>query len=81
MLAVASAGTVVASLAWAWATSDFWETVPLLPCVGMSGVLAALAVYTARKGAWAAAVFVGVAVAVATFFGALFITLARWEGS
>lgn len=70
---------VVGSLGWAWATFDFWETVPLIPCVALAGVLAALTVYAARKGV-GLAVAAGVLVSTATFIGTALITLARWEG-
>ena len=76
---LASVGVVVGSLVWAWATFDFWESVPLLPCVAVAGGLAAIAVYAARRTV-AAAVAVGVLVSAATFIGTLLITLARWEG-
>ncbi len=72
-------------MVWGWATFDFWDPVPLFPCVGGSGLLAALAAYEGWKeaGAWrrvGLAAFVGVAVAVATLIGTGLITLARWEG-
>jgi hypothetical protein len=79
VLGLASAGVIIGSLAWAWATFDFWESVPLLPCVATAGGLAALAVYSARKSA-AAAILVGLSVAGATFIGTALVTLARWEG-
>jgi hypothetical protein len=85
LLALASICVVVGSVVWAWATFDFWETVPLVPCAGASGLLAAGAVYSGWTGVglWrraGLAVFVGVAVALATFIGTGLMTLYRWEG-
>jgi hypothetical protein len=79
VLGLASAVVVVGSLAWAWATFDFWDTVPALPCVGAAGGLAALAVYAAGKHA-AAAILVGLSVSGATLIGTALVTIARWEG-
>jgi hypothetical protein len=79
VLGFASAVVTIGSLVWAWATFDFWESVPLIPCVGTAGGLAGLAVYAARKNA-VPAILVGLSVAAATFIGTALITLARWEG-
>jgi hypothetical protein len=78
-LGAASAGVFIGSLAWAWATFDFWESVPLVPCVVLSGVLAALAVYGASKRL-GAALTLGLFVSALTFMGTLIVTLTRWEG-
>jgi hypothetical protein len=78
-LGLASVGVIVGSLAWAWATFDFWETVPLVPCVGAAGGLAALAVYAAGTHG-AVAILVGLAVSGATFIGTALVTIMRWEG-
>ena len=79
LLALASVAVFVGSLIWAWATFDFWETIPLVPCVLGAGTLAALALY-ARRGGFLAPLGVGLAVAAATFVATAFVTLARWEG-
>jgi hypothetical protein len=77
--ALASVAVLVGSVIGAWATFDFWETIPLVPCVLGAGTLAALALY-ARRGGFLAPLALGVAVAAATFVATLFVTLARWEG-
>ena len=77
VLALASLGVAVGSIAWAWATFDFWESVPLIPCVLAAGVLAALAVHAAQRRI-APAVVVGGLVSVATFVGTLVVTISRW---
>jgi hypothetical protein len=79
VLGFASAVVVVGSLAWAWATFDFWDTVPAFPCVGAAGGLAALAVYAAGKHG-AVAILVGLFVSGATFIGTALVTISRWEG-
>ena len=79
LLALASVAVFAGSLIWAWATFDFWETVPLVPCVIGAGLLAALALY-ARRGGLLGPLAVGLAVGVATFVATAFVTLARWEG-
>jgi hypothetical protein len=79
VLALASAGVAIGSVAWAWATFDFWETVPLIPCVLAAGSLAGLAVYAAARRL-GVAVAIGALVSAATFIGTLVVTLARWEG-
>jgi hypothetical protein len=79
LFALASAAVLVGSVIGAWATFDFWETIPLVPCVLGAGTFAVLALY-ARHGGFLAPVALGVAVAAATFVATLFVTLARWEG-
>ncbi len=79
LLALASVAVFAGSLIWAWATFDFWETVPLIPCVIGAGFFAALALY-ARRGGLLRPLAVGLAVGVATFVATAFVTLARWEG-
>jgi hypothetical protein len=68
--------TLIGSCAWAWATFDFWETVPLIPCVALAGILGALAVYTWR-GQVANALATGIVMAALTWVGTFFMTL-RW---
>jgi Na+-transporting NADH:ubiquinone oxidoreductase subunit NqrD len=58
---------------------DFWETIPLIPCVLGAGVLAALALYVRRRQVLGA-LMLGFAVTLMTFIGTFFITLSRWEG-
>ena len=77
--AAGSLACFAASVAGAWATFDFWETVPLVPAVIGTGCLAGLAVYLFRAGRLAALV-VFAAVAAATFVSTLLVTIARWEG-
>jgi hypothetical protein len=79
LLAVASVAVFVGSLVGAWATFDFWETIPLVPCVLGAGILAALALY-ARRRRFLGPLVLGLAVAFVTFLSTLFITIARWEG-
>jgi hypothetical protein len=78
-LALASVGVLIGSLIGAWVTFDFWETIPLVPCVLGAGSLAGLSLY-ARRRRFFGSVALGLAVAVATFVATLLITLARWEG-
>ncbi len=79
MLAIASVAVFVGSLIGAWATFDFWETIPLVPCVLGAGILAALALYVTRRRLMGALI-VGFAVTLMTFVGTYFITSARWGG-
>ena len=76
---MACVAVFVGSLIGAWATFDFWDTVPLIPCVLGAGILAGLSLY-ARRRRFLGSVALGLAVAVATFVATAFITLARWEG-
>jgi hypothetical protein len=76
---MASGVVFFGSLVWAWATFDFWETIPLVPCVLSAGILAALAIYVRRRRPFGA-LLLGLAVAILTFIGTLFVTGARWEG-
>lgn len=69
---------VVGSVIGAWATFDFWETIPLIPCVLGAGILAALALY-ARRGGWVGPLVLGLAVTFVTFVATAFVTLVRWE--
>jgi hypothetical protein len=78
-LAFASAATFVGTALGAWATFDFWETIPLVPCVLAAGLLAALAAYLPRRSALLG-LAVGFVVGCGTFLAALLVTLARWEG-
>ena len=78
LLALASVAVFVGSLIGAWATFDFWEPVPLFPCVLGAGILAALALYVRRRRFWGPLVL-GLAVASTTFAGTLLITVTRWE--
>jgi hypothetical protein len=76
---MASVAVFFGSLIGAWATFDFWETIPLIPCVLGAGVLAALALYVRRRRVLGA-LMLGFAVTLMTFIGTFFITLSRWEG-
>ena len=76
---MASGVVFVVSIVWAWATFDFWETIPLVPCMLSAGTLAGLAVYVPRRRPWGA-LLLGLAVAMMTFIATLFVTLSRWEG-
>ncbi len=78
VLALASLVAVVGSCLWAWADEHFWEDVPLYPCVGVAGLLAALAVVASRKRLVKAA-GIGSLVALTTLVGTAVITLYRWE--
>ena len=49
VLALSSLVAVVGSCVWAWADVNFWEDVPLYPCVGVAGLLAALAVVASSE--------------------------------
>jgi uncharacterized protein YqgC (DUF456 family) len=79
LLALASVAVFVGSLIGAWATFDFWETIPLVPCVLGAGILAALALYVRRRRLLGA-LMLGLAAAFVTLVGTLFVTLSRWEG-
>lgn len=76
---MASIAVFVGSLFWAWATFDFWETVPLIPCVLGAGILAALALYLRRRRRLPA-LMLGIGVTLVTFVATLLVTLSRWEG-
>jgi len=76
-LAVASVAAFVGSLIGAWATPDFWEGIPLVPCVFGTALLAAAAFYTHRKSL-VGAVAIGVAVTIITFVATLGMTSSRW---
>lgn len=79
LLTVASVAVFIGSVVGAWATFDFWETIPLVPCVLGAGAFAALALY-ARRGRFLAPLVVGLAVTLVTFVATLLVTIARWEG-
>lgn len=76
-LAVASVASFIGSLIGAWATPDFWEGIPLVPCVLGTALLAAAAFYTHRKSL-VGALAIGVAVTIITFMAALGMTSSRW---
>jgi peptidoglycan/LPS O-acetylase OafA/YrhL len=79
LLGIASVAVFVGSVLWAWATFDFWETIPLVPCVLGAGVLAAFALYVPRRRPLRA-LGIGLAVTIMTFLATAFVTLSRWEG-
>jgi hypothetical protein len=79
LLAMASGVVFVLSIAWAWATFDFWETIPLVPCMLSAGILAGLALYVPRRRPFGA-LLLGFVVAIMTFTATLLVTLSRWEG-
>jgi hypothetical protein len=68
---------LVGSLIGAWATSAFWETVPLVPCVLGAGVLAGAAFYVRRRRLLLS-LGIGLAISLVTFLGTAFITGGRW---
>jgi hypothetical protein len=76
---MASVAVVFGSLIGAWLTFDFWETIPMVPCVLGAGILAALALYV-RSRRLLGALMLGLAVTGVTFVATLFVTIARWEG-
>jgi hypothetical protein len=76
-LAAASVAVFVGSLIGAWATPDFWETIPALPCILGAAVLAALAFYAHHKSP-VGALALGVAVAIITFVATLGVGSSRW---
>jgi hypothetical protein len=76
---MAAVAVFFGSLIGAWATFDFWETIPLVPCILGTGFLAAAALYLRRRRLLGALIL-GLAVTSMTFVGTLFITLSRWEG-
>ena len=78
-LGAASAAILALSVVWAWRTFDFWETVPMVPCLLAAGVLACLAIYTGSRRPLLA-LFVGVLTIAGGFVATLLVTLARWEG-
>jgi hypothetical protein len=78
-LALASGLVIISTAVGAWVTFDFWETIPLVPCVVSAALLAALAAYLPRRST-VVGFAVGFAVGSATFLVALVITLGRWEG-
>ena len=76
-LAAASIAVFVGSLIGAWATPDFWKTIPALPCILGAALLAAFAFYTRRKSL-VGALALGVAVAIITFVATLGVRSSRW---
>jgi hypothetical protein len=77
MLATAAMSVIAGSCLWAWASDDFWESVPLYPCVAAAGALAGLALYVGR-GRLLRAVALSFATALVTLLGTAIITLVRW---
>ena len=77
MLATASLSVVAGSCFWAWASDDFWESIPLYPCVAAAGTLAGLALYAGR-GQLVRAGALSLATSLVTLLGTAIITLARW---
>jgi Na+/glutamate symporter len=77
ILASAAMCVVTGSYLWAWASEEFWDSVPLYPCAVAAGVLAGSALYVAR-GRLVRAGALGVAASLATLLGTAVITLARW---
>ena len=75
-LAVGSAAVVISATIWSWSTADFWETIPMLPCIAAAGILAGLAFY-AWRSRFIPAVAVTAGVSSATFFVTLYAQL-RW---
>jgi hypothetical protein len=67
----------IASVVWAWATPDFWESAPLIPCVLSAAFFGACATYALRRGL-PAAIVMGLVIAVITFITTLSVTSARW---
>ena len=77
MLATAAVFVIVGSCLWAWASDDFWESLPLYPCVAAASTLAGLALYAAG-GRLLRAVALSFATALVTLLGTAIITLVRW---
>jgi hypothetical protein len=77
VLAAASVAVFVGSLIAAWATPDFWEGIPLVPCVLGTALLAAAAFYTHRRSL-VGALATGVAVTIITFVATLGMSSSRW---
>jgi hypothetical protein len=77
VLASASVAVFVGSLIWAWATSDYWETIPMVPCVVGAGVLAAAASYVHRRRLWVS-LGIGIAVTLVTFVATGTVGFSRW---
>jgi Na+/glutamate symporter len=77
ILASAAMCVVIGSCLWAWASEEFWNSVPLYPCAAAAGVLAGSALYVGR-GRLLRAAALGVAASLATLLGTAVITLARW---
>ena len=79
VLFVVAAGAVLGgTYLWAWLDEDFWQPVPLYPCVAAAGLLAALALYAQSRRLLRAAALAAV-ISVVSLAGAAVITLARWE--
>jgi hypothetical protein len=77
ILAAAALAVVVGSCLWAWASDDFWESVPLYPSAAAAGTLAGLALYVGR-GQLLRAAALTLMTSFITLLGTAIITLARW---
>jgi uncharacterized protein YqgC (DUF456 family) len=76
-LAAASVAVFVGCVIGVWATPDFWETIPALPCIVGAALLAASAFYAHRKSL-VGALAIGVAVTIITFVATLAVGSSRW---
>jgi hypothetical protein len=65
------------SAVWAWATSDFWETGPVVAGSILAGVMAGSAVFVQRRRV-PSAVILALLVIVANLVVVAMVTVARW---
>jgi hypothetical protein len=77
IFATAALAVVVGSCLWAWASEEFWSSVPLYPSVAAAGTLAGLALYVGR-GQLLRAGALTLMTSLVTLLGTAVITLARW---
>ena len=76
LLTVAAVAAIACSCVWAWASSDFWRTVPLYPAVAVAGLLSGSASQAWRRE-FARAAAVAAGATLTTLLGTAVITLAR----
>ena len=76
-LVAITVGIFSASVIWAWVTPDFWESVPLVPCVLSAAFFSACAAYSLRRKLLPAAA-TALATAVIMFVVTLSVSSARW---
>jgi hypothetical protein len=75
MCLAAFAGT----LAWAYATFDYWESAPILLSTAATAGLAGGAAFASRRSLGFAS-FIAFVMAAVTFVSAYVVTVSRWEG-
>ena len=78
-LALVALGVVLGSAAGAYATFDFWESVPILGSLSVAAAASAGAIYAASRRVLPA-LLVALVVAAGHFVLLLAVTLSRWEG-